>query len=49
MQAKKLILETAEELTTAIALYEKSGFVRFELPKAHYTYNREVFAMKLDL
>lgn len=49
IQAEKLILETAEELTSAIALYEKSGFVRFELPKAHYTYNREVFAMKLDL
>lgn len=49
MQAEKLILETAEELKSAIALYEKSGFIRFELPKAHYTYNREVFAMKLDL
>ena len=47
--AKSLILETADELTNAIALYEKSGFVRFELPKAHFTYNRCVFAMKLDL
>lgn len=47
--AEVLVLETAKELLNAIALYERCGFVRFELPKAHFTYNREVFAMKLDL
>lgn len=49
MGADKLILETAEELKTAISLYEKAGFSRFVLPQKHFSYNREVFAMKLDL
>jgi ribosomal protein S18 acetylase RimI-like enzyme len=44
-----IVLETAEELKSAVHLYEKMGFIRFNLPHAHYTYNRPVFAMKMDL
>lgn len=47
--AEAIVLETAEELVPAIKLYVKSGFRRFNLPQAHYIYNRKVFAMKLDL
>jgi ribosomal protein S18 acetylase RimI-like enzyme len=49
MNAEVLILETAEELKPAIHLYEKLGFRRTTLPFTHYTYNRPVFAMQLNL
>jgi putative acetyltransferase len=43
--AKALILETAEELKSAIHIYESHGFEYFTLPKKHFEYNRCVFAM----
>jgi len=48
-KAKKVILETADRLKTARALYEKYGFVKTTNEYIHPLFGRVIFKMELTL